>query len=264
MPSNRFPPAGQTLLLAALVLLSLAACAKAPYTGRNQLMLISQSQAVTMGHQATQQVLEKEKIIRGTPQAERLDRLGRRIAAQAGNQGYDWRFYLVDDTDQINAFALPGGGVFVYTALLNLAPTNDQLATVVAHEIAHVLARHGSERMSMQLAAQYGGQIAGSAIGMDNPQAANIFRQAYGMGAQVGVLLPYSRKQEHEADEIGLVLMAKAGYDPAAAVDFWRKMAAQKSGAPPEFLSTHPADSSRIQAIQEAVPEIRAKYYRPR
>jgi predicted Zn-dependent protease len=157
---------------------------------------------------------------------------------------------------------MPGGKVVVYTGILPITKNESGLATVMGHEIAHAIARHGNERMSQALATQLGGMALSVALSSEPQQTRQLFMQAYGLGAQVGVLLPYSRLQESEADEIGLIFMAKAGYDPRKAVDFWQRMEKQSGGgAPPEFLSTHPSPKSRIEDIKEHLPEA-MKYYR--
>lgn len=242
-----------------------AACATAPITGRQQLLLVDEAQVAQMGNRAYQQTLAESDVVTGTPEAEMVQAIGERIAAVAPEaEGQQWRFALIRG-EQANAFALPGGGVAVYTGLLRYAETPDQLAAVMAHEVAHNIARHGAERMSQQLLAQLGAQGLQIAVGAQSPAAQQAMMAAYGAGAQVGFLLPYSRVQESEADRIGLILMAQAGYDPRAAVQFWRNMAAAGGEAPqpPEFLSTHPADERRIAQLEELMPEA-LSYYEPR
>lgn len=250
------------VLMSGLALL-LAYCAKAPYTDRTQLMLVSHEQETQLGLAAANDILKKEKIDKDPQVVERVRQVGERIAAAADQPSYSWAFYVIDEPQTINAFCLPGGKVFVYTGILPLTTTDAELATVMGHEVAHALARHGAERMSLSLAAEAGGAVAAAALGLSNPATANAFSQAYGMASQLGVLLPYSRAQESEADQIGLALMAKAGYDPAAAVTFWQKMEASKAGKaqPPAFLSTHPADAARIANIERLIPWAR-QYYR--
>lgn len=251
-------------VLCALAALLLAACARAAYTNRSQLLLISEGQETALGLQAAQDVLKKEKESTDELQTERVRRIGRRIAAAANRPDYQWEFHLIDK-DVVNAFCLPGGKVFVYTGILNLTTSNDELAAVMGHEIAHALERHGAERMSVALMAQLGGQAASIALGSTvSPLASQAFSQAYGAGAQVGVLLPHSRAQESEADEVGMILAAKAGYEPAGALSLWRKMEAyQKSKGQnaPAWLSTHPSSAERIEAIQAKMGDIRAQYF---
>jgi predicted Zn-dependent protease len=173
---------------------------------------------------------------------------------------YRWEFNLVEDS-LVNAWCMPGGKVVVYTGLLPVTRDENGLAVVMGHEIAHAIAQHGEERMSQGLVAQFGG-IALSAALKDKPeQTQSLFMTAYGLGATIGVILPYSRLHEAEADRIGLIFMAMAGYNPQIALDFWQRMAEQKSGgAPPEFLSTHPSDQTRINKIREFMPEAQEYY----
>jgi predicted Zn-dependent protease len=245
-----------------LALVLVAACARAPITGRQQLILVPETQVEQMGDRAYQDVLGRSEVVTGTPEAQLVQETGQRIAAAAPSEGYKWKFSLIKD-DQANAFALPGGNVVVYSGLLKYAQTPDELAAVIAHEVAHDVARHGAERMSQQLLAQLGGAGLQAAVGAQSPVAMDALMAAYGAGAQIGFLLPFSRTQETEADRIGLILMAKAGYNPRAAVQFWRKMAAAGGRQPPTFLSTHPADEQRIAKLEEFMPEA-LSYYRPR
>ncbi len=238
----------------------IAACATAPYTDRSQFIIVSASQEVSMGAQAAQQVKQKEHVSQDKAAGSRVRGIGERIAKVANRPDFKWEFTVIEKQD-LNAFCLPGGKVFVYTGLLALVESDDELAAVMGHEIGHALARHGAERMSMSMATQLGGQVASAAIGMQNPAYAQLFNTAYGAGAQVGVLLPFSREQESEADYLGLILMTQAGYDPGAAVTFWQKMAAKSKGkAPPAWLSTHPADEDRIAAIEKDLDFVRKRY----
>lgn len=255
----------RAVLLVALCA-ALAACAHAAYTNRSQMLLISEGQEMQLGLQASQDVLKKEKESSDQMQAERVKRIGRRIAVAANKPEYKWEFHLIEKND-VNAFCLPGGKVFVYTGILNLATTNDELAAVMGHEIAHALERHGGERMSTAMMLQFGGQAASIALGAGtSPAVSQVFGQAYGIGAQVGVLLPHSRTQESEADEVGMILAAMAGYEPSGALTLWKKMDAyqkSKGQSPPAFLSTHPASQQRIADIQAKMGAIRAKYFKP-
>jgi predicted Zn-dependent protease len=216
--------------------------------------------------------LSKNKTIENTPEAEMVKRVGTRIAGAVERyftendlsselKGYSWEFKLIEDKT-VNAWAMPGGKVAVYTGLLPVARDETGLAVVMGHEIAHAVANHGDERMSQGLLAQMGGIALSAALAQKPRETNNLFLAAYGLGAQVGVLLPFSRLQESEADRLGLVFMAMAGYDPRNAVAFWERMAGHKEGAaPPEFLSTHPADDKRIEKIKELLPEA-MKYYK--
>jgi predicted Zn-dependent protease len=208
------------------------------------------------------QLKQSTPISRDPRQNAMLQRVGERIAYVAGPDipNARWEFVVFEDDDQINAFAMPGGKVAVYSGIFKIARTEDELAVVVGHEIAHVAAGHGNERMSQQLLAA-GGALA-LQLGTREMDANDqrLLMAAYGAGASVGVILPYSRFHESEADEIGLIYAAKAGYDPRAAIPFWQRMQAQQSGAPPEFLSTHPAGSTRMRNLQALMPEAVAIY----
>jgi predicted Zn-dependent protease len=173
---------------------------------------------------------------------------------------YEWEFNLIE-SKQVNAWAMPGGKVVVYTGILPVASDEKGLAVIMGHEIAQVVADHGNERMSQGLIFQFGGMALSTALSKKPQQTQKLWMQVYGAGAQYGVMLPYSRLHESEADHLGLVFMAMAGYDPNSAVGFWKRMAKKKSGqAPPEFLSTHPSDERRIQNIRNLIPQAMACY----
>lgn len=238
-------------------------CAKTPITNRTQFMMMTEGQENAMGAQTARQVKQTETLSRDRAEIERLKRVGQRIAKVANRPDYKWEFNVVEKKDE-NAFALPGGSVFVNSGMMDMVESDDELAVVVGHEIAHVLARHGGERLSVSMAAQLGGQVAATAIGIQNPAFSRLFLTAYGMGSRVGVILPFSRANELEADEIGLILMTQAGYNPEAAVGFWRKMGAKsKDNAPPPWLSTHPADEERIAAMERNMGYIKKRYTPP-
>jgi predicted Zn-dependent protease len=251
--------------LAALsaLLLILAGCATAPVTGRSQLLLVPEQQEIALGIQAYEQVLAEEKVSQDPQINAMVKRIGSRIAAVAEEPGYEWEFTVIDDDETANAFALPGGKIAVYTGLLPYTKTEDGLAFVMAHEVGHAIARHGGERMSQQLLLQLGQQGLNAAIANKSPAAIQAINTGYGLAGSVGVVLPFSRKHEYEADRIGLVLMAKAGYDPRKSTEFFQAMMSQANKAsPPEFLSTHPADEARIQAIKNFIPEAMTYYRR--
>jgi len=254
------------LILAALVLpLVLAYCATTPYTGRTQIMMVSQSEELALGEQAAREILKEEKLSQDPAVNAQVRRIGERIAAVSSRPDFKWEFFVIDK-DVANAFVLPGGKVFVYTGILKYATDDAELATVMGHEVAHALLRHGAERMSMAMAAQGVGTIGAIAIGgAAGSGAGQVFAQSYGLAANVGVILPFSRRQEEEADHVGLRLMAEAGYDPAKALEFWQNMADDEDAAkrPPTFLSTHPATQDRIENIRALVPWARG-FYRPR
>ena len=233
----------------------LSACSTAPVTGRQQLMLVSESQAQEMGIQAYKETLGKSKLSHDPKYLDQVRRVGARVAQAAQKPDYKWEFNVLDEPNTINAWALPGGKVAVYTGLLNLGVTDAELAAVMGHVVAHALAQHSRERMSEAMAQQIGMEALGASgkLGDGALQAVNI---ALG----IGVGLPFGRKQESEADYIGLELMAKAGYDPRAAITFWHKMENASGGKPPEFLSTHPSSEHRIRDIEAALPKFIPTY----
>jgi predicted Zn-dependent protease len=253
-------------LSAALLAMSIAAaCTTVPYTGRSQLQLMSAQQESQMGIQAYQETLSKAKLSANAGQSEMVARVGGRIAAATGHPEYQWEYRLIQDDKQVNAFALPGGKVAVYTGILPITRDESGLAAVLGHEIGHVIARHGGERVSQQLLVNVGLETTMAALSSGNPATVQAVASLLGAGATVGVILPWSRAQESEADHLGLILMAKAGYDPHAARNLWVRMSAasQGSGRPPEFLSTHPSDPTRIRQIEAWLPEA-MQYYQPR
>jgi len=261
MRSFRYPALVGALLAAGMV----AACETVPYTGRSQLQFMSPQQESELGAQAYQQALAKTKLSSDAAASEMVARVGSRIAAVTGHPEYKWEYRLIQDDKQVNAFALPGGKVAVYTGILPITRDEDGLAAVLGHEIGHVIARLGGERVSQQMLVNVGLETTMAALSRGNPATVQAVASLLGAGATVGVLLPWSRAQESEADHLGLILMAKAGYDPHAARDLWVRMAAASkgSGKPPEFLSTHPSEPTRIQQIDVWMPEA-MRYYRPR
>lgn len=249
------------------------ACSTVPLTGRTQLNLIPASQMLSMSYQEYGTFLKSNKLSTDTQATAMVKRIGGRIQGaveryfrekgiQGSLAGYQWEFNLVEDK-QVNAWCMPGGKVVVYNGILPVTQTEEGLAVVMGHEIAHAVAEHGNERMSQGLLAELGGAALDVALENKPQQTRELWQSAFGLGAQVGVLLPFSRTQESEADELGLTFMAMAGYDPREAVAFWQRMSANKAGqAPPEFLSTHPSDQTRIRQIQEHLPQA-LKYYTP-
>ena len=248
-------------------LLLAAACQSVPYTGRSHLILVSSSEEIQMGEQAYRDTLKKSKLSMDQEALETIRRVGLRIAKAADRPDFRWEFNLIDDDKTINAWCLPGGKVAFYTGILPITLGEDGIAVVMGHEVAHALARHGSERMSQGMIANAGERVAGILLAGSSFLTQEVFGQAYGLGVGLGVMLPFSRKQESEADHIGLILMAKAGYDPSEAVQFWKRMqkAMGGSGSPmAEFLRTHPNDEKRQRQIQAWLADIKEKYYRPR
>lgn len=260
--SNKFHKPLLILLSVLLISSFIIACYKAPVTGRNQFIILSEAQENEMGLTAFNEVLKNETISTNQNYNNAVTRVGNRIAAVSHSQYADWDFKVIDDDEQINAFALPGGKVAVYTGILPVAQTNAGLATVMAHEVAHVAARHGGERVSTAVLAQLGAVGVAAAMGGSDPYVYEAVMQAYGLGANVGVFLPFGRSQESEADRIGLIYMAKAGYDPREAIGFWERMEAASQGksGPPEFLSTHPGYQTRIQNLKRWMPEAMTYY----
>ncbi len=248
-------------LVPLVLLFFLVGCATAPVTGRRQLILIDPQTELQLGLSAYQDILKKEKLCRD-PQIQALvERVGKRIAKATG-KNYAWEFKVIDKSDVINAFCLPGGKVFVYTGIIPVVKNEGGLATVLGHEIAHALCRHGAERMSLGLVAAFGEVLLAEAFDWKNKETRNIFLAAYGLGATLGFILPYSRTQELEADTVGLHLMAQAGYDPQEAVAFWLRMqeATKDMPKPPAFLSTHPPDKARIKHLKELLPQVTPLY----
>lgn len=248
------------LLTAVAVTLFFIACSKTPYTNRKQLVIFSPQQELQMGYQSAKEILKRERLSRDPRLNAIVKKVGMKIARAAAQPGYKWQFFVIDK-DVPNAFCLPGGKVFVYSGLFRAVENEDQLATVIAHEVAHAIARHGAERMSMIQLGRMGKQIAAQAIG--GGKYTGLINQAYGAGETFGLVLPFSRKFEYEADEIGIYLMTKAGYDPRQALRFWQNMMrlSKNSRKPPEFLSTHPTDQHRIERIRKLIPKA-LKYYR--
>jgi predicted Zn-dependent protease len=257
------------------LILLLISCTTVPLTGRSGLSLVPDSQLVTMSYQQYSDVLKKSKLSNNPEKVQMVRRVGGRIAmaaesflkesgAGADVALYKWEFNLIEDDKVVNAWCMPGGKVAVYTGILPIARDETGLAVVVGHEVAHAIAKHGNERMSQALLVQLGGIGLSAALSTQAAATQELFLQLYGVGANVGYMLPYSRLHENEADRIGLVLMAKAGYDPRAAVGLWQRMNSQSGGRSLEFLSTHPAPATRVANIQSLIPEAMRYYQKPR
>lgn len=248
----------KNLFLVTLISLIIVGCTqKTPYTNRSQMIFMSPKEELALGEKSYKQALSKSKVLTNTKDARRVKNIGLKIAQVANRPDFKWEFKLVENKAK-NAFCLPGGKVVVYTGILEVAQNDDQLATVMAHEVAHALARHGAERMSSAMV-QQGLQVIGNVVlASTAPEYTNVFNQAYGVGTQLGVMLPYGRLQENEADEIGIYLMAKAGYNIHEALNFWKNMSKGKKQTN-EFFSTHPSSSTRIANIQRVIEKIKAK-----
>jgi predicted Zn-dependent protease len=253
-------------------LLMQISCSEVEISGRQQFNIVPDFLINSMASQSYKEFLSQHKLSGNAEQTQMVRRVGNRIREAVERyctenycyekiEGYQWEFNLVEDPN-VNAWCMPGGKVVVYTGILPIAQNDAGLAVVMGHEIAHAFAKHGSERMTQGLLVDMGGMALESAIEKRPAQTQELFKQSYGIGTQLGILLPYSRVQENEADHLGLIFMAMAGYDPHGAVAFWQRMSAEKKGAKtPEFLSTHPADETRIQNIKDLIPEA-MEYYR--
>ena len=265
MNARRLWPA----LLAGLILI--AACATVPITGRKQLSIIPDSQINSMSFQQYEQVIAESKLSDDAEAVAMVKRVGQRIQLavetyfrQEGMSshlnGYAWEFNLIE-SDQVNAWCMPGGKVAFYTGILPICQDEDGVAVVMGHEIAHAIAEHGGERMSHQLAMAMGGMALDQAMKNEPEKTRQLYMGAFAVGAHYGAMLPYSRKHESEADHMGLNMMAMAGYDPRKAPAFWERMAAAGGAAPPEFMSTHPSDETRIRELNARMPEA-MEFYR--
>jgi predicted Zn-dependent protease len=258
------------IIILSLLLFTLS-CSQVPITGRKQLNLVPDSVINQMSFQNYQEFLSQAKLSTNTEQVQMVKRVGQKIQAAVEEycrqnnlsdrlEGYQWEFNLVEDK-AVNAWAMPGGKVVVYTGLLPVAQDGAGLATVLGHEIAHVIARHGAEQMSQGLIIELGGMALSEAITKQPDKVKNIFMNSYKVGSEVGVMLPYSRTHELEADRLGLIFMAMAGYNPQEAVNFWKRMSSgQEESRLSELLSTHPADSRRIKNIENLMPEALSYY----
>ncbi len=257
------------LVLLALALL-LQACSTVPLTGRKQFALIPDSSMLSMSFDQYGQFLQQNKLSTDAAQTGLIKGVGKRIQEAVETyfaqhnlsqelKGYIWEFNLVD-SKEINAWCMPGGKVVVYTGILPMTQNENGLAVVMGHEIAHAVAKHGNERMSQVLLAQMGGIALAEALQRKPQQTQALWMGVFGAGVQLGALLPFSRLHESEADHLGLIFMAMAGYDPNGAVVFWQRMSQKAGGKPPEFLSTHPADETRIRKIKSEIPEAMTYY----
>ena len=253
-----------------LSLLMLAGCSSVPLTGRKQLLLVSDQEVLSSSLTQYKDYIKSAQKSTNATQTAMVVRVGKNIATaterylrsnglSAEIKDFSWEFNLVK-SDEINAFCMPGGKIVVYEGLMKLVSSDDELAVVLGHEVAHAVAKHSNERISQQMLAQYGAQLLGESLSQKSEMVQAIASTVYGVGAQYGVTLPFSRKHETEADYMGLILMTMAGYNPDKAVTFWQKMSASSSGKVPEFMSTHPSDATRIAEIQKVLPAIKTKY----
>lgn len=254
-----------------LIIFSIS-CSVVPITGRKQLSIIPASQMMSASYQQYDQFLKENKLSTDKQKSQMIKNVGAKIQKAVEQyfaqnnlskelNGYKWEFNLVESKD-VNAWCMPGGKVVFYTGILPICENDLGIAVVMGHEIAHAIAEHGGERMSQGLVAELGGMGLALALEDKPKETQALWMTAFGVGTQLGVMLPFSRLHESEADHLGLIFMAMAGYNPQGAVDFWKRMAAQKAGAaPPEFLSTHPSDATRIENLKKLMPEA-LKYYK--
>lgn len=260
-------------LLLSVVIYS--SCKRVAVTNREQLRLVPESEMIKMSTEQYAAVITKGPLSTNELQVTMIKRVGNTIKTVVEKymkdqgrskelEGYNWEFNLIQDDAITNAWCMPGGKVAFYTGILPVCIDEKGVAVVMGHEVSHAIAHHGSERMSQGLIAQAGGPVVDLALSNKSPLTRQLFDQAYGAGAQYGVILPYSRLHESEADKMGLVFMAMAGYDPHTAIEFWKRMsAAMKGQAPPEFASTHPSDAKRVADLEAFLPEA-MKYYHPK
>ena len=257
------------ILFISILAILIQACGSVPILGRKQLLLVPDQEVLALSLQQYRDFVHNAPVEKNTANAREVEQVGRRIAAavetfyknnglESELKNFSWEFNLVKSKD-VNAFCMPGGKIVVYEGLLPITQNETGLAIVMGHEVAHAVAKHANERISQQMALQYGGQIAGGLLG-NNAAAQQIGGLVFGVGSQLGIMLPYSRKHEYEADELGMIFMAMAGYDPRTAEDFWHRMSQAGGNSGPEFMSTHPNDQNRIKKIRENMPEA-LKYY---
>ncbi|RYD80664.1 MAG: M48 family peptidase [Sphingobacteriales bacterium] len=258
------------LLFSIFCLSLLTTCSKVPITNRSQFTALPESQMIGMALQEYQHFVDSTGVVNNSSDAQMVKRVGSRLATAVEKfmndnkmgdrvKDFKWEYNLVQ-SNEINAWCIPGGKIVVYTGILPVTQNETALAVVLGHEIAHAVARHGNERMSQGLAAQLGGVALDVALSNKPAATRNLFLTAYGVGANYGVLLPYSRLQESEADKLGLIFMSMAGYNADEAVPFWQRMASLGGAAPPEFMSTHPSNERRIKDIQAYLPKAKSYY----
>lgn len=262
-----------SILICVCILTSihLCGCATVPISNRMQLSLVPPSQLLSLSENDYRQVIEKATISDDAKNTRMVVEIGKKIAESAEQflrengmeeeiKNYKWEFNLIKDDKTVNAFCMPGGKVVVYTGILPVAQSEDGLAVIMGHEVAHALANHGGERMTHLLLMQLGGKTLSEALKNSPEKTSVLLMTAYGVGSNLGFMLPYSRVHEREADRIGLIIMARAGYDPRAAIPFWQRMGKLEGKTMPEFLSTHPATEKRIEDIRGVLPEALTYY----
>ncbi len=253
------------ILFFTLAVMILTACSSVLITGRKQLLLVSDADVLSMSATAYKEFIDSVPASKDTVNTALVKKVGNKIAEavvtylkanghEADVATLNWEFNLVKDTS-VNAFCMPGGKVVVFEGILPVTMTESGLAVVMGHEIAHAIAKHSNERLSQQMIAQYGAALTDMLLSNKSAATRQTINILYGVGAEVGIILPYSRKHEYEADRLGLIFMAMAGYDPNQAIDFWQRMSANGSGSLFEFLSTHPTDEHRITKMKECLPE---------
>ncbi len=254
-----------------VIILLVSACATVPVTGRKQFSIVPHNTIMEYSESNYHEFLQENTVITVGREVHMIREIGRHITEAVSDyftengqssilDGYRWEYNLVDK-DERNAWCMPGGRVVVYTGIFDIIRNEGGLAVVMAHEVAHAIANHGNERLSQVLLAQMGGMALSSAVASKPQQTQDLWMQVFGMGTNLGVLLPYSRVHESEADRLGLIFMAKAGYNPGFALEFWQRMAGLQHGSrPEEFLSTHPTDEHRMQQIRDLLPEVNGYY----
>ena len=258
-------------LLLLLAVAIFAACSTVLITGRKQLLLVPDSEVLTMSLQSYKQFIDSVPASKDKANTDLVKKVGKNISTvvetylknngmEAEIANFSWEFNLVKDTS-VNAFCMPGGKVVVFEGILPITQTEVGMAVVLGHEIAHAVAKHSSERMSQQMMVQYGASLTNSLLSNKSEATRSTLNTIYGIGTEYGVMLPYSRKHEYEADQLGLIFLAMEGYDPNEAITFWQRMAANSGGAPIEFMSTHPSDANRIAKLKELLPDA-LKYYK--
>jgi predicted Zn-dependent protease len=258
------------IALLCLIFAGLYSCGNVPVTGRRQLNLVSDSEILSLSLQQYNDYIRTAKLSTDRTATAMVTNVGSKIAnavtASYTYQGmesqlsnFSWEFNLIDDP-QVNAFCMPGGKIVVYSGILPVTQNEAGLAVVIGHEVAHAIAKHANERMSQQMLAQFGAVGLGAIMSRSSSAAQSLGQTVFGLGAQYAVMMPYGRQQELEADHVGLILMAIAGYSPEVAVPFWEKMSQHGGSSIPEFLSTHPADATRIAGIRSKLPEA-MEYY---